>query len=190
MAGAVAWLSFAHALLAQSPQRPGQMPTLPLTQLDERAASADLDNRTSTISVAQPTPVRDVLLLLVRGTGLSIVPDPAIEGTFTGELKNVTVRQALDLILEPRGLDYVVDGTFIRVFRREPETRIFDINYIAAERVGSSSVGAAEGGSRASVTTTTRTDLFADLAAGVRGLLSERGRFNLDRKAGLLQVTD
>src|SRR4051794_31438992 len=163
---------------------------MPLTQLDERSASADLDNRTSTLTVLQPTPIEDVLLLLVRGTSLSIVPDPSIDGSFAGELKNVTVRQALDLILEPRGLEYAVDGTFVRVFRREPDTRIFDINYIASERVGSSSVGAAEGGSRASVTTTTRTDLFADLAAGVRGLLSERGRFNLDRKAGLLQVTD
>ena len=39
------------------------------------------------------------------------------------------------------------------------------------------------------VSTTTRSDLFADLAAGVRTLLSERATFNVDRKAGLLQVT-
>ena len=45
--------------------RPGQMPTLPLTQLDERAPSADLDNRTFTLTFAQAVPVRDLLLLLV-----------------------------------------------------------------------------------------------------------------------------
>ena len=36
-------------------------------------------------------------LLLVRGTSLSVVPDPSITGSFIGELKNVTVRQAQTL---------------------------------------------------------------------------------------------
>src|SRR3954465_5803407 len=115
-------------------QRPAQMPVLPLTQLDERALAADLDSRTFTLTFAQPVPVRDLLLLLVRGTTLSMVPDPSISGSFIGELKNVTVRQALGLILQPLGLDYTVDGSFIRVFHREAETRLFDINYIAATR--------------------------------------------------------
>jgi type II secretory pathway component GspD/PulD (secretin) len=33
-------------------------------------------------------------------------------------------------------------------------------------------------------------DVFSELAAGVRTLLSEHATFNVDRKAGLLQVTD
>jgi hypothetical protein len=33
------------------------------------------------------------LLLLVRGTSLSAVPDPGNSGTFIGKLKNVTIRQ-------------------------------------------------------------------------------------------------
>lgn len=170
------------------------MPTLPLTQLDQRAPAADLDNRTFTLTFAQPVPVRDLLLLLVRGTNLSLIPDPAISGAFIGELKSVTVRQALDSILPPLGLDYRVDGGFIRVFARERDTRIFDINYIAAERSATSTLGgrAVDPGalSSASVSTVTTADLFADLGKGVQTLLSERATFNLDRKAGLLQVTD
>ncbi|HEV8347679.1 MAG TPA: hypothetical protein VGQ16_13965 [Vicinamibacterales bacterium] len=184
-------------VLAQTPQRPGQMPTLPLTQLDERALAADLDNRTFTLTFAQPVPVKDLLLLLVRGTNLSVVPDPAIGGSFIGELKNVTVRQALGLILTPLGLDYSVDGNIIRVFRREPSTRIFDVNYIASERSGAAMIGGvgAAGGdpaapSFANVSTATKADLFVDLTRGVQTLLSERAAFNVDRKAGLLQVTD
>ena len=184
-------------VLAQTPQRPGQMPTLPLTQLDERALAADLDNRTFTLTFAQPVPVKDLLLLLVRGTNLSVVPDPAIGGSFIGELKNVTVRQALGLILTPLGLDYSVDGNIIRVFRREPSTRIFDVNYIASERSGAAMIGGvgAAGGdpaapSFANVSTATKADLFSDLTRGVQTLLSERAAFNVDRKAGLLQVTD
>lgn len=174
---------------AQAPQRPG-LPPLPLTQLDDRAPAADLDNRTFTLTFAQPVPVRDLLLLLVRGTSLSMVPDPAIEGTFIGELKNVTVRQALNVILPQLGLASDLDGTFVRVFKREPETRLFDVNYAATDRTSATTVTAAAGGSSATVSTATKTDAFGDLASGVRSLLSPRATFNVDRKAGLLQVTD
>ena len=101
-------------------------------------SAADLDNRRFTLTFAQPVPVKDLLLLLVRGTSLSLIPDPAIDGSFIGELKNVTVRQALDSILPPLGLDYRVDGRVHSRLPREPETRIFDINYIASERSSTS----------------------------------------------------
>lgn len=177
---------------AQAPTQSGQLPTLPLTQLDERALAADLDNRTFTLTFAQPVPIQDLLLLLVRGTSLSIVPDPGIAGTFIGELKGITVRQALGLILPPLGLDSAVSGSFIRVSRRAPGTRIFNINYVATERTGSSVVGSAPdaAGGSARVTSTTSVDVFTQLSNAVATLLSERGVFSLDRKAGLLQVTD
>lgn len=174
---------------AQQP-RPAQLPPLPLTQLDERGLAADLDSRTFSLTFAQPVPIKDLLLLLVRGTNVSIVPDPGITGSFIGELKNVTVRQALGLILRPLGLDYAIEGGVVRVFKREPETRIFDLNYAITDRVGTSTVSAEPGRSNATVTTTTKSDLFAELANGVRMLLTERAAFTVDRKAGLLQVTD
>jgi len=179
-------------LLLEAPrQRPAQLPVLPLTQLDERALAADLDNRTFTLTYAQPLPVRELLVQIVRGTSLSIVADPSIGETFIGELKNVTVRQALGLVLHPLGLDYSVDGAFIRVFRLAPETRIFDVNYIANERIGQTSIaGDGAGRSRAEVSTAAKGDVFADIGKGVESLLSERATFNVDRKAGLIQVTD
>lgn len=175
---------------SQVPQRPGTLPPLPLTQLDDHASSPELDNRTVTLTFPEPLPVRDVLLLLVKGTSLSIVADPAIGATFIGELKNVTIRQGLELTLAPLGLDYAVDDTRLRVFRREPETRIFDLNYVVGERVATSSVAGADAGGSAGVASTTKSDVFADLSAGVKTLLSDRAAFNVDRKAGLLQVTD
>jgi MSHA biogenesis protein MshL len=186
-------LGAAAAAFAQAPapqQRPAQLPTLPLTQLDERGLSTDLDTRAFTLTFAQPVPIRDLLLLLVRGTSLSIVPDPGVEGTFIGELKNVSVRQALDLILRPLGLDYNADATVVHVFKRQPETRIFDLNYAASERVGTTTIGVEAGRTATSVGSTSKADVFDDLAAGVRTLLTEHATFNVDRKAGLLQVTD
>src|SRR5207247_6068053 len=69
-----------------------------------------------------------------------------------------------------------------------------DINYVAAQRSGTSTLGGRAVDppalSSASVSTVTTADLFADLTKGVQTLLSDRATFNLDRKAGLLQVTD
>lgn len=172
-------------------QAPRQLPPLPLTQLDERSPAADLDNRAFNLTFAQPVPVRDLLLLLVRGTSLSIVPDPGVSGTFIGELKNVTIRQALTLILQPLGFEFAVDGTVVRVFRREPQTRLFDVNYIATVRRSESIVaGDGAGRTRADVSASSHTDFFAELAGAVKSMLSEKASFSLDRKAGLLQVTD
>ena len=47
-----------------------------------------------------PKPVRELLRVLVGQTDISVVPDPDVEGTFTGELKNVTLRQALDRYMQ------------------------------------------------------------------------------------------
>jgi len=183
------------AAAAQAPapaQRPPAVPpVLPLTQIDDRALSADLDNRAFSLTFAQPVAIQDVLLLLVRGTSLSIVPEPSINGMFIGELKNVTVRQALGLILQPFGLDFTADGGVIRVFKRLPETRIYDLSFLASERAGASSVGTdAAAANTARVTTTTKADVFTDIAKGIPTILSDRGTFNVDRKAGLVQVTD
>ena len=168
----------------------GPPPALPLTQLDERQPAPDLDNHTANVTAAAPSPIRDLLALVVRGTGLSIVIDPAVAGTFVGELKNVTIRRALDTVLPPFGLDYAVDGTVIHVFRRQPETRFFDLNYNVASRVGSARVGGESGVSDVHVTTTVSTDAFAEIGAAVRALLSEGATYSVDRKAGLLQATD
>ena len=187
----VAAASLAAAQALAQPARPAQMPPLALTQLDDRALSADLDNRTFSLTFAQPVALHDVLLLLVRGTSLSIVPEPSINGMFIGELKNVTVRQALGLILQPFGLDFSAEGGAIRVFRRGLETRLYDVSFVALERVGSTNVGSAEPDAGAAhVTTSAKTDVFADIAKGIPTLLSDKGTFNVDRKAGLVQVMD
>jgi type II secretory pathway component GspD/PulD (secretin) len=213
--GAAAVLFVATAQgAAQVPAPPatGQAPPLrPLavTQLDERQQSSDLDSmRPVTITLSDATPITDLLLMIVRDTRLSIVPDPDVQGTFRGELKDVTLRQALEMILQPHGYDYSVQGNLIRVFKRRLETRRFDLNYVITRRTGSRTLAASNAitpsgapgmnpgtaangqGSSAEVTDTDAGDIFTDLATGVNTLLSPEGRFNMDKKAALLQATD
>ena len=176
---------------AQVPQPGSRLVPLPLTQFDERSAAPDLDDRTFSLTFTQPVPIRDVLLMLVRGTSLSVVPDPSVAGSFIGELRDVTIRQALDLALPPLGLDYTVDDRFVRVFRTTAETRLFDIDFLAGVRIGTTGVGGSVGEGRvARVDTTAGGDPFDRVDEGVGALLSERGFAHVDRTAGLLQVTD
>lgn len=200
------------AQVSAPPSQTGQAPPLrPLavTQLDERRQESDLDSpRPVTITLSDPTPISDLLLMLVRDTRLSVVADPDVQGTFRGDLKDVTLRQALEMILQPHGLDYSVQGNLIRVFKRRFETRRFDLNYVVTRRSGLRTLAASNAitpsgapgvnpgrqsggqGSSAEVTGTDDGDIFSDVSAGVQTLLSPAGRFNMDKKAALLQATD
>ena len=207
-------------------QIPQPLQPLTVTQLDDELPPLDPDGGPRlSLRIVDPVPITDVLLGLVRNTGFSLVADPAIVGTFAGELKNATLREALEHVLPSLSLDYSIDGRFIRVFPVQLDTRLFDVDYVATRRTAGRVLDASTGfnshlpslqsstassrgevsvneaarphgvsaspnGSRTTVLARDDTDFFDELTAGIATLLSDEGRFNLDRKAGLLQVTD
>lgn len=167
----------------------GQLPALPVTQIDDRPRAADLDApRRVSVSFAEPVPLRDVLLLLVRDTPFSLALDPEATGTFIGELKEVTLRQAFDAVLAPRGLHYDVQGTLIRVFVRRAETRLFDLNVLNVHRGWQRTVSSADGTTLAA--SAGNPDPLDDIERGIESLLSSSGRAHVDRRSGVVQVTD
>lgn len=179
----------------QLPQPPALPPLEPLvvTQLDEATPLPAFDETILSLLLSEPLGVIDVLRLLLRETDVSLVPDPGIDETFTGELKNVTLRQALDLVLRPLDLDYRVEDEVLRVVRRPLQTRVFEVNFVATRRVATRrvSAGSAEGAaSPTAIVSIDDRDFFAELERAVRPLLSAGGRVHVDRGAGLLQVTD
>ena len=169
---------------------------LPVTELLDRA-SADLDGpRRVSLTISRPMELRELLLLLVNGTPLSIVADENVSGTFVGDLKDLSMRQALEAVLFPRGLDYDLQGTLVRVFGRKASTRLFDVNRVNVRRTSqrnvrsSGSADAAKGGSAADLSVLIDSDPLDELSKGVQALLSATGRMHLDRAAGIVQVTD
>jgi MSHA biogenesis protein MshL len=155
------------AVAAPAGSQSGPMPPLPITQLDVRQADPDLDGQRISLGFSDPTPIRDILLLLVRDTRLSVIPHPSLEQTFIGDLKNVSLREALDLILEPLGLDYSVRGQVVRVFPRELETRFYSVDYVITQRTGSRSIAATTGASGIGVSG--GAGLPSSIAAGAAG---------------------
>ena len=177
--------------------RSADLPPLPATTLDDRQPGANLDGpRRISLTVSRPMPLGDLLLLLVNGTPFSLVDGEAVSGaTFVGDLKDLTMRQAIEAVLFPRSLDYDVQGLLIRVFPRRASTRLFNVNYLNMRRsltreVRSSSPLASQPDPSAILSSSAQSDPFDELEKGVQSLLSAAGRMHIDRTAGLVQVTD
>lgn len=88
--------------------------------------------------VVNNAPAVQVLMGIVSGTRYSMLVSPEVAGTVSVNLKDVTVFDALDALRDLYGYDYRVDGT--RIFVEAPglRTRIFKINYLDAQRKGTS----------------------------------------------------
>lgn len=175
----------------RTPVSASDVSPLVVTRLDDRQAAASLDGyRRITMSVSRPMPIGDLLLLLVNGTPLSLVTDTDVGGTFTGDLKDLTMRQALEAVLFPRGLDYDLQGTLIRVSARRTSTRFFPVNYVNVRRTLQRGANTASNDASAQVATESSSDLYDEIEKGVQSLLSASGRMHVDRTAGLVHVTD
>jgi MSHA biogenesis protein MshL len=85
---------------------------------------------------ARDSNIQDVVLAFSKESELNIVIDPELNGKVTIDLKRVTLKEALDVILTPLGWTYRIDGKFVKVLRPQMETRLFVLNYIATKRSG------------------------------------------------------
>ena len=108
---------------------------LPPIQL-ETAAPAKTEPRFNL--AVNNAPVGQVLQAIVSGTPYSMLFPPDVTGAVSLNLKNVTVREALDTLREVYGYDYKFQGNRIFVQPNTLQTKIFKINYLASRRVGMS----------------------------------------------------
>jgi type II secretory pathway component HofQ len=160
---------------------------VPVTRLEERPSNAGLDApHAVSLSVADPIPLKDALLLLVRGTPFSLVFGEHVDGVFAGELKRLTLHQAMESILHPHSLDYTVDGPVITVHRRKTTMRLFDVSYLNVRRDWKRTVGAAGEGLASHAGGT----FYDEIERGIAALVSPDGRAHVDRHSGVVQVTD
>ncbi|MRR51792.1 MAG: pilus (MSHA type) biogenesis protein MshL [Rhodocyclaceae bacterium] len=85
-------------------------------------------------------PASQVFMALVSGTKYSMLLPQDISGTITVSLKDVTLKEALDTIRELYGYEYQFKGNRIFIQANTLQTRVFQINYLASQRQGSSSL--------------------------------------------------
>ncbi len=101
---------------------------------------------------ARGVDIKNVLFALSQEIDQNIVVDPNINKLATVDLKNVTLREALDSLLPPLHLEYEIDEKFIRVKREQMQTRTFFLNYIISKRTGKSILKSSSGTSGTSAT--------------------------------------
>ena len=142
-----------------------------------------------------------LFMALLTDTPLSVAVDPAVKGPLSIALKDVTLREALELLRELHKLEYKVIGRHILVSPAQMQTRIFTVNYPSFNRSGrselrvvSSSIsgGAPQGNSgggtgstggggngnssqeSSRITTAQRSDLWAEIEASLKLLIGDK----------------
>jgi len=85
-------------------------------------------------------PAAQVFNSIVSGTRYSMLVPPSVNGTISVNLKDVSIREALDSIRELYGCDYKFEGTRIFIQPAGLQTRVFQVNYLQGQRLGMSEV--------------------------------------------------
>jgi len=152
--------------------------------------------------------IQDLLFAFSEQTDMNIVVEPGITGKVTVDLKQVTMEQALETVLEPLGLVYEKQGSIIKVFRPAMETRIFTLDYITTSRTGQGLIsgaigdkGGAEAGKAADssggtsggygrVSSEDKNDIWSSLEQKIESLKSPDGALSVNKESNSILVTD
>lgn len=105
---------------------------LELPKVDQRVLEPRFD-----LSVNN-APAQQVLLSIVSGTRYSMLVHPDVSGSISVDLKDVTIREALDALRDLYGYEYRLEGARIHVQAPTMQTRVFKVNYLAGQRQGKS----------------------------------------------------
>lgn len=157
------------------------MPPLQI-EMPKSVSEADLRFDLSVVKA----PAAQVFMALVNGTRYSMLLPPELSGSITVNLKDVTIREALDTIRELYGYEYKVQGTRIFIQGNSLQSRVFHINYLSARRQGnsdlrvtSSSISSGSSGTTSGTTSSTQSPTSGTAqnnAAGTSGRSSDTSR--------------
>lgn len=132
-------------------------------------------------------PAAQVFMAIVTGTKYNMLVGPEVTGTITVNLKDVTVREALESIRELYGYEFSIKGNRIAIQPNTLQTRVFQVNYLASRRQGatelrvtSSSIAGGAAGTSTPSTGATPVPAGTGTASGTGGSTTSRVQTNSD----------
>ena len=129
----------------------------------------------------------------------NIIVEPGVSGKVTASFKNLTLDKVLEVLLNPLGLEYVIDGNILRISEPKMVTRTFNFTYTTSSRNSKSSVmavtGAGDdegaGASYGSVEIEESVNVWAELKSGITALMTpDAGKLAISSRVGYITVTD
>ncbi len=233
------WLLVLAAGCSQPPVKPDLNPAI--KELDQAIASKAVVRQPDAVSQALLPPIvvempradgkpvephfdlsvnnaaaSEVFMAIVSGTRYSMIVHPSIKERVSVNLKDVTVREALDTMREMYGYEYKVQGNRILIEPVTLQTRVFRVNYLLGARKGrseirvssgavSDTVGQQQAGETTSgmapqtstralessrIVTTSDTDIWVDLVSSVRAIIGAEGGRNVivNAQSGIVVV--
>lgn len=191
------------------PVRPPDIPS-PVSFQIEKEKRIEIQKQEEPFSFSlREADVKDILRAIGKQANYNVVVEPDVKGLTTVDLKNVTLDKALEYILEPLGFTYKIEGRTIYASKPKLETKIFNVNYIALKKIGTSNVYATPGtiggtsttsggttttssssGSQVSVKSETESDLWKSLEENIKALISKEGKYVVNKQTMMIFVTD